>query len=78
MGLVYIYLRYTDTNIDIEINYTLDNYMYDNKKIWFGLTVALIAFTNWYFFIAEGVFLFLYFLVKIITKEYKIKMLAEK
>jgi len=52
--------------------YTLDNLIYDNKKIWFSLSLALCAFTNWFFFIGECVFLVIYFLVKIFTKEYKI------
>jgi len=51
--------------------YTFDNYMYDNKKGWFGLVVALLAFTNWFFFIGQGIFLILYFVIKLICKEYK-------
>lgn len=53
--------------------YTLDNLMYDNKKGWFGLVVALLAFTNWFFFIGQGVFLVLYFIIKLICKEYKLE-----
>lgn len=52
--------------------YSLDALIYDNKKCYFALSIALCAFTNWFFFIGECVFLVLYFLVKILTKEYKI------
>ena len=51
--------------------YTLDNLIYDNKKGGFALVLALCAITNWFFFIGQVVFLVLYFLVKVITKEYK-------
>ena len=51
--------------------YTLDNLVYDNKKGKFALAVALCAFTNWFFFIGQVVFLGLYYLIKILTKEYK-------
>ena len=51
--------------------YTLDNYMYDNKKGWFFWSVFILACTNWFFFIGQGVFFVLYFLVKLICKEYK-------
>lgn len=51
--------------------YTLDNLMYDNKKGWFAIITALLAFTNWFFFIGEVVFAILYFVVKVLTKEYK-------
>lgn len=51
--------------------YTLDNYWYDNKKYSFMLCVALMCLTNWYFFIGEVVFLFIYFFINIILKNYK-------
>ncbi len=51
--------------------YTLDNLVYDNKKIWFLLCVSLMAFTNWFFFIGQIVFVFIYYIIKIITKSYK-------
>lgn len=51
--------------------YTLDNLMYDNKKGWFAIVVSLLAFTNWFFFVGEVIFVILYFGVKILTKEYK-------
>lgn len=54
--------------------YSLDNLVYDNKKGRFAIIVALSAFTNWFFFIGECIFLLLYFIVKVITKEYKISL----
>ena len=45
--------------------YTLDNLMYDNKKGWFAIVVALLAFTNWFFLIGEVIFTILYFVLKI-------------
>ena len=52
--------------------YALDNLIYDNKKYRFVYIVALLAFTNWFFFIGEVVFVIIYFIIKVITKEYKI------
>ncbi len=52
--------------------YSLDELIYNNKKNKFTLSIALCAFTNWFFFIGECVFLILYFLVKTFTKDYKI------
>lgn len=36
--------------------YTLDNYMYDNKKGRFFWSVFVLACTSWFFFIGQGVF----------------------
>lgn len=52
--------------------YSFDNLVYDNKKGRFALYISLAAFTNWFFFIGECVFLIIYFFVKVFTKEYKI------
>ena len=57
------------------ILFTLDNYMYDNKKFGFSLAIALNAITNWFFFIGMVVFTVLYFAVKLIFKEYKINLM---
>lgn len=51
--------------------YSLDKLVYENKKFIFGLSVALLAFTNWFFFIGEVVFVILYYAVKVFTKSYK-------
>ena len=50
--------------------YTLDNLVYDNKKGYFALTIALLAFTNWFMFIGEVVFVVIYYVIKIICKSY--------
>lgn len=50
----------------------LDKTMLDNKKGLFAIAVAINAFTNYFFFIGQVVFLIIYFIVKIITKEYKL------
>lgn len=50
--------------------YALDNLVYDNKKGYFALTVSLLAFTNWFMFIGEVVFVIIYYIVKVICKSY--------
>ena len=50
----------------------LDKAMLDNKKGIFALAVAINAFTNYFFFVGQVVFLVIYFLVKVITKDYKL------
>ena len=50
--------------------YSLDEIFYHDKKGYFGLSVFLMAITNWFFLIACGIFVFLYFLLKVIMKEY--------
>lgn len=50
----------------------LDKAMYEDKKGTFLFAVAINAMTNYFFFIGQVVFLALYFLVKWITKEYKL------
>lgn len=52
--------------------YSLDNLVYDNKKGRFALAVFLNVITNWFFFIGEVIFIVIYFMVKVITKSYKI------
>lgn len=51
--------------------YTFDNLIYDNKKWHFTLMVSLLLFTNWFFFIGEAIFIIIYYLIKILTKEIK-------
>lgn len=52
----------------------LDKTMLDNKKGLFAIAVAINLFTNYFFFIGQVVFLIIYFLVKIIAKEYKLSV----
>lgn len=50
--------------------YALDNLIYDNRKGYFALTVSLLAFTNWFMFIGEVVFVVIYYIVKVVCKSY--------
>jgi len=50
--------------------WSLDKLVLDNKKIYFALSVALIVFTNYFFFIGIAIFCIIYFVVKLLTKEY--------
>ena len=50
--------------------YALDNLIYDNRKGYFALAVSLLAFTNWFIFIGEVVFVVIYYIVKVICKSY--------
>lgn len=52
--------------------YSLDRLIYDNKIGRLTLVVFLCAITNWFFFIGEGIFVFIYFIIKVICKDYKI------
>ena len=52
--------------------YSLDRMVYDKKRGSLALVIVLCALTNWLFFIGEGIFTFIYFIVKVICKEYKI------
>lgn len=50
----------------------LDMYIYEDKRGWFAAAVALSALTNYYLFAGEVVFCLIYWLVRMITKSYKI------
>ena len=51
--------------------YAIDNLMYDNKKCRLPFIVALMAFTNWFMFIGQCVFVAIYVLIQLIFKEYQ-------
>lgn len=51
--------------------YAIDNLMYDNKKCRLPFFVALMAFTNWFMFIGQCVFVAIYVIIKLIFKEYQ-------
>jgi len=51
--------------------YSFDNLVLDNKRGRFLFVVALCCLTNWFFFIEEVIFLVIYYIIKIITKEFK-------
>ncbi len=46
----------------------------DNKKGVFGLCVALCGVINYYFFIAEAVFVIIYFIIRCMDKSFKITL----
>ena len=50
---------------------TLDNLVINNKKSRFCIVLALLAITNYFFFVGQCVFLLLYFICNIIAKRYK-------
>ncbi len=50
--------------------WALDEFMYNDRKALFPLIVGLNLVNNYFFFIGQVVFLFIYFTVRIITKEY--------
>ena len=51
---------------------TLDNLILKNKKGIFCLIIALLAITNYFFFVGQCVFLLIYFICNVISKRYKI------
>ncbi len=52
--------------------WALDSYVYDGKKSLFPIAVAVNFLNNYFFFIGQVIFLFIYFFVKVFTKEYRI------
>ncbi|MEG1862914.1 MAG: YfhO family protein [Oscillospiraceae bacterium] len=54
--------------------WALDEFVYNKRRMIFPLIVALCLLNNYFFFIGQVVFLFIYFIWKIITKEYVISL----
>ena len=52
--------------------YSLDCFFYDKRKKIFCYSIVICALTNWFFFIEEIVFVFIYFLIKVLLKDYQI------
>lgn len=52
----------------------LDEYFYNNRKGCFLLIVACMAALNSFFFYGQVMFIIIYFLIKFITKEYKVNL----
>ena len=52
--------------------WALDSYVYDKKRGFFPLIVALNLINNYFFFVGQVVFLFIYFICKVVSKDYKI------
>ncbi len=51
--------------------FSLDEYMYNNKKGLFPLFVAINLLNNYFFFLGQVVFLIIYFTVKVLIKDYE-------
>lgn len=54
--------------------WALDEFVYNKKRGFFPLIVALNLVNNYFFFIGQVVFLFIYFGAKVISKEYKVSL----
>ncbi len=51
----------------------LEEFMVNDRKGWFAVTVAINAFVNYYFFVAEVVFIAIYFFVRLaMCREWKL------
>lgn len=55
----------------------LDAFVIEKKRGWFALMVALSSLVNYYIFIAEAVFLVVYWLVRVIAKNFKYETARE-
>lgn len=54
--------------------WALDEFVYNKKRGFFPLIVALNLINNYFFFVGQVIFLFIYFGCKVWTKEYKITL----
>ncbi len=54
--------------------WALDGFIYDKKRGFFAVTVALALLNSYFFFIGNVVFLLLYFIVKVALGEYRIEV----
>ncbi len=54
--------------------WALDGFVYNGKRGWFALFVGLALLNSYFFFIGNVVFILLYFVVKLLTKEYRINL----
>lgn len=54
--------------------WSLDEFVYEKRRGLFPLFVALNLMNNYFFFVGQVVFLFLYFFFKVFTHEYKITL----
>ncbi|MEG2929225.1 MAG: YfhO family protein [Oscillospiraceae bacterium] len=52
--------------------WSLDEFIYEKKRAIFPLFVALNLINNYFFFVGQVVFLAIYFICKVVSKEYKI------
>lgn len=56
--------------------WALDAYVYDGQRAVFPLMVAVNCLNNYFFFAGQIVFLLLYFLIKVVSGEYRVKLSA--
>lgn len=54
--------------------WSLDEFIYEKRRGLFAFFVALNLLNNYFFFIGQVVFLFIYFICKIVSKEYTISI----
>ncbi len=52
--------------------WALDGFVYEKKRGWFALFLGLGLLNSYFFFIGNAVFLVIYFVVKVVTREYRI------
>lgn len=52
--------------------WAMDSFVYDGKRGYFALTVGLALLNSYFFFAGNVVFIFLYFIIKLIMGEYRI------
>lgn len=55
----------------------LDAFVYDKKRGYFAFMVALSSLINYYIFIAEAIFLVVYWLVRVVAKNFKYESARE-
>lgn len=53
--------------------WSLDEFVYEKRRGLFPVFVAINLLNNYFFFVGQVVFLVLYFIFKVVTREYKIK-----
>lgn len=53
--------------------WAMDGFVLDGKRGWFAISVGLSLLNSYFFFAGNVIFLILYFLVKVILREYRLK-----
>ena len=51
--------------------WSMDEFFYNKKRSFFAIMVALCLLNNYFFFVGQVVFCVIYFIIKLVTKEYK-------
>lgn len=84
-GLLYSFSSYAITNefynhfhdvivVFPLLLYALDEYMYKDRKGIFAFSVCLSSLINYYFFAGQVIFVIIYWLIKVFSKQYKITL----